>query len=360
MKHYMHLKAEPFQKIFDGEKTIELRLYDDKRRKVNIGDEIEFTNLSNSAERIIAKVVKLHLFNNFVELYKALPLEKCGYTKESAESASADDMNTYYSAEEQSNYGVVGIEFKLMIKYFDIEGASYKIKCKMFQPGDTVKGVVVGVHGFTGDKESSALEAVSNGLGDNYALLCFDFPAHGTSPAPDDALTVENCRCDLLAVYNYIQTLYPQVPIFIFATSFGGYITLLSLTNEDFSPKRIILRAPAIKMAQIFREKIVVNEFDSYQEQGIVVCGFDRKMNVPFKFYEELDNNDAFSVVPKVPVLIFCATEDELVDYSILHQYEEANKNVRIIDIPGATHRFKGPGELECVVEKTVEWLQEV
>ena len=42
MKHFMHLKAEPFDLIWNGQKTIELRLYDEKRRSVSVGDLIEF------------------------------------------------------------------------------------------------------------------------------------------------------------------------------------------------------------------------------------------------------------------------------------------------------------------------------
>ena len=45
MKHKamnMKLNKEPFEKIKSGEKTIELRLYDEKRRKIKAGDTICF------------------------------------------------------------------------------------------------------------------------------------------------------------------------------------------------------------------------------------------------------------------------------------------------------------------------------
>ena len=42
MKHEMKLALEPFDMIADGRKTIELRLYDDKRKKIKLGDEIQF------------------------------------------------------------------------------------------------------------------------------------------------------------------------------------------------------------------------------------------------------------------------------------------------------------------------------
>ena len=38
MKHEMKLALEPFVMIADGRKTIELRLYDDKRKKIKLGD----------------------------------------------------------------------------------------------------------------------------------------------------------------------------------------------------------------------------------------------------------------------------------------------------------------------------------
>lgn len=44
MTHSMQLTPSPFQMIKEGTKTIELRLFDEKRRKIQIGDIIEFSN----------------------------------------------------------------------------------------------------------------------------------------------------------------------------------------------------------------------------------------------------------------------------------------------------------------------------
>ena len=107
--HDMKLHRAPFEMIRSGEKTIELRLYDEKRQKIKEGDVITFTN-TYGGEQIRATVKRLHVFNNFDELYKALPLLQCGYTREDVDSASPSDMEEYYSKEEQNKYGVVGIE----------------------------------------------------------------------------------------------------------------------------------------------------------------------------------------------------------------------------------------------------------
>lgn len=114
MKHYMKLWQQPFEMIRSGEKTIELRLYDEKRRRVKAGDEIVFTCPSIDSCFITVKVIALHRFNGFEELYASLPLTKCGYTAETVTDASAKDMDSYYSLEEQALYGVVGIEIELL------------------------------------------------------------------------------------------------------------------------------------------------------------------------------------------------------------------------------------------------------
>lgn len=113
MTHNMKLNPSPFEMIKSGQKTIELRLYDEKRKLVNIGDTIVFTN-NASGEALSATVINLHAFDSFESLYKSLPLLKCGYTSENVATAKAEDMLAYYSSEEQQKYGVVGIEIKVI------------------------------------------------------------------------------------------------------------------------------------------------------------------------------------------------------------------------------------------------------
>lgn len=112
MRHYMRLKEDPYQKIQEGTKTFELRLYDEKRKQIKVSDEIEFENLT-TGEKLLVRVVSLHVFSNFEELYAALPLLKCGYTEQSIGSAHYSDMEAYYSRQEQIHSGVVGIEVQL-------------------------------------------------------------------------------------------------------------------------------------------------------------------------------------------------------------------------------------------------------
>ena len=110
----MRLTPEPFDMIRRGEKKIELRLYDDKRRKVRIGDTIIFESTENASDTLETKVTDLYVFDSFEELYNNLPLTECGYTLSNIGTASPKDMKVYYSEEEQRKYGVVGIRVEII------------------------------------------------------------------------------------------------------------------------------------------------------------------------------------------------------------------------------------------------------
>lgn len=114
VNHVMRLAPSPFEMIEAGTKTIELRLFDEKRRNLHVGDVIEFIHTENSSKTLLAKVVDLFVFDSFMALYENLPLLECGYTEKDIGTASPDDMDAYYSKGEQEKYGVVGIKIALL------------------------------------------------------------------------------------------------------------------------------------------------------------------------------------------------------------------------------------------------------
>lgn len=73
MVHKMHLRKGPFHKIWSGEKDIELRMFDEKRKQISVGDLIEFAYEDNPQMIMIVKVIALHKAANFNELFESLP-----------------------------------------------------------------------------------------------------------------------------------------------------------------------------------------------------------------------------------------------------------------------------------------------
>jgi ASC-1-like (ASCH) protein len=113
MEFEMKLHSSPFSMIESGRKTIELRLYDEKRRQIAVGDTIRFSNIADPAKTILTEVKELYVFSSFEELYNTLPLIECGYTAETIRSASPKDMLRYYTPEQEEQYGVVGIRIEV-------------------------------------------------------------------------------------------------------------------------------------------------------------------------------------------------------------------------------------------------------
>lgn len=109
--HEMRLHDKPFSLIKNGHKTIELRLYDEKRQLIRIGDIIQFENRL-TGERISTKVLNIYKYRNFCELFEHFSKEELGFCQD--ETADYKDMELYYSIDEQEKYGVVGIQIELL------------------------------------------------------------------------------------------------------------------------------------------------------------------------------------------------------------------------------------------------------
>lgn len=116
----MKLWRGAFCCIANGSKTIELRLNDEKRQKITVGDTIVF-NCSSNNDIIEAQVNALHKFKDFEELYNCLPLDKCGYKHAELATAHYTDMNAYYSEEQIKKHGALGIELCNVKVIFDIK-----------------------------------------------------------------------------------------------------------------------------------------------------------------------------------------------------------------------------------------------
>jgi len=108
--HQLKLATEPFDAIISGNKTIESRLYDTKRQKIQIGDRIIFTNRDNSEQTVTAEVVGLLRYATFRNLFSHNNPRKFG--GDNVEWLE-NQISEFYSIEDQKIYGVIGIEFKV-------------------------------------------------------------------------------------------------------------------------------------------------------------------------------------------------------------------------------------------------------
>ncbi|MCL4362869.1 ASCH domain-containing protein [Candidatus Marsarchaeota archaeon] len=114
MIHEMSLTSAPFDKIKNRKKTIEIRLYDEKRRGVKVGDIILFSKLPDKKEKIKVGVVGLSIFKSFHELFSNFDKSKFGHDQTLSIEDQINLQREHYTSEEEKQNGVVGIHIKLI------------------------------------------------------------------------------------------------------------------------------------------------------------------------------------------------------------------------------------------------------
>lgn len=111
MKHILKLQPHPFDMIKNGTKIIEVRLFDEKRRAIQIGDTIQFLKDPELAENIQVEVVGLLHYKTFADLLRDFPAPYfgCDTTQE-----VTDLIYKFYSKEQEKKFTVLGIRIKLL------------------------------------------------------------------------------------------------------------------------------------------------------------------------------------------------------------------------------------------------------
>ena len=69
MIHEMKLQPEYFNFILNGTKRIEIRLNDEKRQNIKLGDKIKFLKEPDLNESFEAQVIGLLRYNSFEEMF---------------------------------------------------------------------------------------------------------------------------------------------------------------------------------------------------------------------------------------------------------------------------------------------------
>ena len=111
MKHSMNLQQRFFDYIKNGTKRIELRLFDEKRQKINIGDTIEFTD--PDGEKLLVKVVGLLRYGSFEELFRDFDISMLADASMTKHEL-LEVLNGFYPLEKQHEMGVVGIRVEVL------------------------------------------------------------------------------------------------------------------------------------------------------------------------------------------------------------------------------------------------------
>ena len=112
MIHEMKLRPKYYDYILNGTKRIEIRLFDEKRQAIKMGDTIKFLKEPDLKESFDVLVVDLYRYNNFEEMFKDFDISILS-DKSMTKEELINDLEKFYTKEKQNKYGVLGIKIKL-------------------------------------------------------------------------------------------------------------------------------------------------------------------------------------------------------------------------------------------------------
>ena len=109
--HQMSLQDRHFRKMKAREKTVEMRLPNEKRKQIHTGDQIEFTN-TETEEKLTVTVTSLHRFPTFRELISAMSAKALGFEgQDAAEILKA--IVEIYPEDKQKRFGALAIKVQI-------------------------------------------------------------------------------------------------------------------------------------------------------------------------------------------------------------------------------------------------------
>lgn len=105
--HKLHLLDKYFCLIKDGSKTVEIRLNDEKRKKMKVGNYIDFIN-KDTEEIVTTEIVDKKLFDSVNDLYDIYDEKSIGISKKDILKV----MRNIYSEDELNDNKICALEIK--------------------------------------------------------------------------------------------------------------------------------------------------------------------------------------------------------------------------------------------------------
>ncbi|MCR5186913.1 MAG: alpha/beta fold hydrolase [Clostridia bacterium] len=199
-----------------------------------------------------------------------------------------------------------------------------------------VKNIMIACHGFESNRVGYTIKTLAQGLKD-VVVIGFDWPGHNDS---DEKLLIKNCMSSYEHVYEYTIRRFPKARVFLFGSSFGGYMTLQFLKKHpECSAEKVFFKSPAIKMEKIFEMIASGEDMSKYSETPYVT---PKGVEVYYEFYKEMLDIKITpeNIVSKPEIYIFHGTDDKLSLYEDILEYNKDNIHVQAFE--GVEHGFRG------------------
>ena len=128
------------------------------------------------------------------------------------------------------------------------------------------------------------------------------------------------------------------------------------LCDKELADFSIVLRAPAVTIGEHILTDLLNTTPEDFKRCKAITCGFERKIDLPYSFYEDLQRHRISGRRCDHPVLIIQGNKDGIVPSEDVVSFCGSHGNAVLKIIDGADHRFKNPGEIEKVIDAAISY----
>lgn len=202
---------------------------------------------------------------------------------------------------------------------------------------NSLNGIIIYCHGLGSNKEMSQRfsdKLVKNNIG----LIAFDFPGHGEDSTDFKDFNLDLCINYLNRVITSIKNEY-DVPIYLFGSSFGGFVILNRLINKSSDISKTILMCPAINFCEIMERKTGLS-LDYFKDNSYK----DLYNNIKIYKNSYIEFKEGDSRVREYnykDIFIIEGTDDQTTTYESMKEFSSKN-DLDMLTIESGKHELYG------------------
>ena len=179
---------------------------------------------------------------------------------------------------------------------------------------DNPQKIILCLHGFNGNLWGDGFSILRKSFND--ALVCsFDSAGHGESEVSSLEMRMDLICKEVFDTVDFLAKKFRNVPIFIFALSYGAYRTITTLFHYGLpNVKYIVFANPAFKMLKVLQK---LKNFNYFELKDNSIVPMKQKLNkyLTKAFLDDIYIGDVYSLKFKqIPTTIFIGTQDTLIE----------------------------------------------
>jgi len=220
--------------------------------------------------------------------------------------------------------------------------------------------LVIICHGFQNSKTDRKFIKLARVLQkEGICVFRFDFEGCGDSEGDPKEITIKNEVADLNSAFKTVQNEFDLdlKRVAFVGASLGNVVTSLLLKQYKISAKTLVFWSHAFNQRELLKNWYSKEDIREIMKKGVIYKG-DKKIGK--NYFLENKNKDYSSALSelKLPILIIHGKEDKDVPLKFSQQLKGKSKNISLIVLPKANHKFDDFQSQEELVRHTQKWLR--